>query len=96
MAVDLAGHHGIHETVFQSLLDFCGRLVDLGVTPGTCASVHGSLEMLSSIAPCLSSVGARNGVQRCDDEVLLDVLEGTLQRRKISVRVDLHVFECCA
>jgi len=58
VAVDLAGHHGIHETVFQSLLDFCGRLVDLGVTPDTCASVHGSLEMLSSVAPCLSSVGA--------------------------------------
>jgi len=61
VACTLPGRQGRHETTFAVLEDICSKILDLGVQSRSvedCAAVTGSVEIFSSVIPCLSSVGA--------------------------------------
>jgi len=59
LAVALPGRSGREDAVFLALADVCTRIFELGVDPGSptaCAGVHGSVQVLSTAVPDVSSV----------------------------------------
>mmetsp|Transcript_15034 Transcript_15034/g.34125 ORF Transcript_15034/g.34125 Transcript_15034/m.34125 type:complete len:784 (+) Transcript_15034:156-2507(+) len=60
-AVDLPNRCGRSEITFLVLLQLCHRISELGVergSPEACAAVEGSVQMLSTLLPTISGVGA--------------------------------------
>jgi len=61
VAVDLPGRNGRAETTYMVLSELCTRIFSLGVEPSSvdaCKSVGGNVQLLSTVLPCVSSIGA--------------------------------------
>jgi len=57
---DLPGRRGLQETTCLVLSETCSRIFALGIDSDSmesCSSVEGSIQLLSTVVPCLSTVG---------------------------------------
>lgn len=61
LACELPGRRGSSETTCAVLEELCGRICALGVdlrSLEACAMVNGSVQVMSTVVPCISSIGA--------------------------------------
>jgi len=61
LALDMPGRRGAMETTCLVLSETCSRIFALGIDPNSmtsCATVQGSIQLLSTVVPCLSTIGA--------------------------------------
>lgn len=61
LALDMPGRRGHLETTCLVLSETCSRIFALGIDPTSmtsCSTVQGSIQLLSTVVPCLSTIGA--------------------------------------
>jgi len=78
VVVDMPGRSGRAEAVYLALSDVCARIFSLGVDPGSptaCAGVQGSVQVLSTLVPDLSSVSVLSQFAARFPGVALDFAE---------------------
>jgi len=77
-AVSLPGRSGRAETTYMALAEVCVRIFTLGVEPGSadsCLAVKGSVQLYSTLLPCVSSIGALHQFTVWFPNVKLEVAE---------------------
>jgi len=88
LAIDLPGRRGPQETTCMVLSETCSQIFALGIDPASmmsCSTVQGSIELLSTVVPCLSTVGALWQFKARFPSVSLTFVEQVLQTGLIGV-----------
>jgi len=88
LVVDMPGRKRCQESTSLVLSEVCSQISALGIDPASmtsCSTVQGSIQILSTVAPCLSTIGALWQFTARFQTVSLTFVEQVLQTDLVGV-----------